>query len=67
MVQWVIHLTIDHWMLGSHEFKPHQRRRCFLEQEILHSLLSKLVLVGYSNKSEPGSHMVHMWLVLQPN
>ena len=40
MAQWEARLTRDLWMPVSREFKPHQRPRCFLEQETLLSLVS---------------------------
>ena len=40
VVQWVARLTRDQWIPVSREFEPHQRPRCFLEQETLLSLLS---------------------------
>ena len=38
--QWVARLTRDPWIPVSREFEPHKGHRCFLEQEILLSLLS---------------------------
>ena len=35
VAQWVERLTRDRWILVSSEFEPHQRPRCFLEQETL--------------------------------
>ena len=37
---WVARLTRDRWILVSREFEPHQRPRCFTEQETLLLLLS---------------------------
>ena len=35
VAQWVARLTRDRRILVSREFEPHQRPRCFLEQETL--------------------------------
>ena len=40
VAQWVARLTRDRWIPVSREFELHQKKRCFLEQETLVSLLS---------------------------
>ena len=35
VAQWVARLTRDQWIPVSRDFEPHQRPRCFLEQETL--------------------------------
>ena len=53
VTQWVVRLTRGRWIPASREFEPHQRPRCFLEQQ-LYSLC--LVLVGSRNGFERDLH-----------
>ena len=51
MYCWISHLYKQ--CICNYEFEPHQRPRCFLEQE---TLLNCLVLVGSRNGFEPDLH-----------